>query len=272
VAGARRAGPRPLILTIGGVAPAWVYATTRRASLWLIVAAFAAAHLAFDWRARDFDATLYPLARRGRLFCPLLTRRRNYDSSERGWTVTILSSGDRWRIAPPPASSSHPCRLTRRRAVAGRDPRVGGADDRAGRRRAGGDAGGLRLRLKLLAAFGTSALMLAFLLGIAIAQPENVQAYTLPAGLYLLALGFAWRRSPALIEPHLDANEGLQLAGMLAIVLPAAEQAWEPGGGRFGLELIGVGLVLLAAGVTVSARWLVVGGVLTLTGVALAGC
>jgi hypothetical protein len=123
--------------------------------------------------------------------------------------------------------------------------------------------------LRLVAAFGTSAIMLAVLFGIAIAQPENVQAYTLPAGLYLLVMGLAWRRSPPLIDPHLDTNEALQLAGMLAIVLPAAEQAWQPDGGRFGLELIGVGLALAVVGLAVSARWLVVGGVLTLTGVAL---
>ncbi len=51
--------------------------------------------------------------------------------------------------------------------------------------------------------------------------------------------------------------------------LPPAEQSFEPGGGKFGLELIGIGLALLAVGLLFHARWLVPTAILTLTAVSL---
>ena len=77
------------------------------------------------------------------------------------------------------------------------------------------------------------------------------------------------RQIDPLIDRHLDAHEAVMIAGMLVVLLPAAEQSLAPGGGRFGLELIAAGLILLAAGLGLSARWLVVGGVITLTTVAV---
>ena len=59
------------------------------------------------------------------------------------------------------------------------------------------------------------------------------------------------------------------VAGVLMLVLPPAEQSFAPGGGRFALELIAIGLLLLAVGLALYGRWLVAGGVLTLTGVAV---
>jgi hypothetical protein len=111
--------------------------------------------------------------------------------------------------------------------------------------------------------------MAAVLCGIAILQPANVQAYTLPLGLYLVALGLSRRNSPDFLGPHMSIGEAVTVAGILAIVLPPAEQSFEPGGSIYGLELIAYGLLFLAVGLVLASRWIVAGGVLTLSGVAV---
>jgi hypothetical protein len=127
----------------------------------------------------------------------------------------------------------------------------------------------VRLRLRWLWTAGSAGLLAALLMGIAITEPGNVQVYTLPVGVYLLALGLSYRRSPSFFGPHMVMHEAVIVAGLLVMVLPPAAQSFAPGGGRYGLELIAGGLVFLVLGFVLVSRWLAVGGVLTLTGVAV---
>jgi hypothetical protein len=130
-------------------------------------------------------------------------------------------------------------------------------------------AEGLRLGTRWVAVPGTMGLLVATLLAIAITEPANVQAYTLPAGLYFIGLGLTYRRSPELLGPHLLAHELALIAGVAILLLPPAEQSFAPDGGWYGLEVIGLGLALLVAGMVLGARWLVAGGVAALTAVAV---
>jgi len=261
-----------LILGVGVVGAASAFPVTRRPSLWLVAGGFAVAALPFAWRRQGYDPALVPIAyaaAAGLLFAMLMGDRR-YQRDERGWTLTLLSWG-LWGVACVAAAilldrrdddplTTKPLATTQEWAVFA----IAVAATAAAI-----VVEGARLRQKGVAIAGTAGLLIAGLLGIAIAQPENVQAYTLPAGIYLIATGFAWRRSRPVIDPHLSAHEAVMIAGMLVLLLPAAEQALEPGGGRFGLELIAAGLLLLAVGLGLAARWLAVGGVLTLSIVAL---
>jgi hypothetical protein len=111
--------------------------------------------------------------------------------------------------------------------------------------------------------------MAALLLGIAIARPGNAQAYTLPAGLYLIGLGLAFRRSRPLIPEHMDLNELAFAAGSLLLSLPPAIQSFDTEGQGYLLELVVLGLLLLGLGFVVSGRWLVAAGVLTFTGIGI---
>jgi hypothetical protein len=61
----------------------------------------------------------------------------------------------------------------------------------------------------------------------------------------------------------------LLVLGLLFLLLPPAAQSFEPGGSRYGLELIAEGLLFLVIGFTMTMRWLVVGGVFALSGVAI---
>ncbi len=106
-------------------------------------------------------------------------------------------------------------------------------------------------------------------MAIATWQPTNVQAYTAPIGLYILALALTFRSSPMLFAPHLAVHESMTLLGAAFLVFPPAEQSFEPGGGEFGLELIGIGIALLLVGLLLHARWLVPSAILTLTGVSV---
>jgi hypothetical protein len=67
----------------------------------------------------------------------------------------------------------------------------------------------------------------------------------------------------------MDLHEGLIVVGTLFIVLPPAQQGFNPGGEIYGFELMGIGLLFLFAGLILHARWLVPAGVLTITGVAV---
>lgn len=128
---------------------------------------------------------------------------------------------------------------------------------------------GWRLRRTIVLLPASAVAMVAVLLAIGLATPANVQWYTVPIGLYLLAAGLVLRRSPFFIPPHLRWHELALLAGVGFIVLPQAEQAFEPGGDAWGLVLIAEGLVFLAVGFVLQARWLVPAGVLVLSGVAI---
>jgi hypothetical protein len=130
-------------------------------------------------------------------------------------------------------------------------------------------AEGLRLRLRWVWLGGSVGLLAALLMAIATFEPENVQAYTAPLGIYLIAVGLTFRHSPEFFGDNIYAHEALMVAGALFLVLPAAEQSFEPGGGKFGLELLGIGVAMLLVGLLLHARWLVAAAVVTLTATAL---
>jgi uncharacterized membrane protein len=110
--------------------------------------------------------------------------------------------------------------------------------------------------------------MVALELAIATQQPGNVQTHTIPAAIYLAAVGLTARsREP--LSPNLGWHELLQLLGAALLVIPQAEQGFEPGGARWGLVLLIEGAALLAVALALGARWLGVSAILTITGVAL---
>jgi hypothetical protein len=265
-------GQATLVLAIGALGPALAFVTVRRPLLWVIAEAFAIAGVIAAWEWRAFDPSNLPLvlAAIAAVLTIALTSRRSYAGTERGWSVTLLT----W--VPWLAALAASVALLAQRA----DGLAAGESLVRTREWAvlaitvalahsAVLLEGVRLGTRWVGVLGSAGLLVAGLLAIAITQPDNVQAYTLPSGLYLIALGFVWGRSVALIDPHLYAHEAVMVAGMLVGLLPAAEQSFAPNGGRFGLELIAAGLILLAAGLALSARWLVVGGVLTLTTVAI---
>lgn len=117
---------------------------------------------------------------------------------------------------------------------------------------------------------GASALtMVATLFAIAITEPANVQWYTVPAAVYLLAVGLLLGRTPRPLSPHISIHEVVLVAGSLALVLPPAEQSFEPSGGLWGLLVLLEGGVLLAVGLVLVERWLATAGVLAISGVAI---
>ncbi len=110
--------------------------------------------------------------------------------------------------------------------------------------------------------------MVAVELAIATQEPGNVQAHTIPAAIYLAAVGLT-ARSTQPLSPNLGWHEVLQLVGAALLIIPQAEQGFEPGGARWGLVLLIEGAALLAVALALGARWLGVSAVLTLSGVAI---
>ncbi|MCC6387022.1 MAG: hypothetical protein IT302_06540 [Dehalococcoidia bacterium] len=129
-------------------------------------------------------------------------------------------------------------------------------------------AEGFRLGRRALWLPASAGLLAALLMAIATREPANVQAYTAPVGVYLIVIALTYRDTRSLIEPHLELHEAVMLIGALHLVLPPAEQSFEPGGGKYGLELIGIGVALLVTGLGLHARWLVAAALLTITATA----
>ena len=127
---------------------------------------------------------------------------------------------------------------------------------------------GYRLGVRWAYLLVSALVMVAFELAIAMLEPGNVQAYTIPAALYLALVGLTMRPSERLSE-HLGWHEVLQVAGAALLVIPQAEQGFEPGGARWGLVLLVEGLALLGVAIALNTRWLAVTAVVTLSGVAL---
>ena len=123
-----------------------------------------------------------------------------------------------------------------------------------------------KLRAFLVA--GSAVLLLALELGIATLDPSNVQAYTIPAAAYFIALGLLLRSNRYILRPHLTVDELCMLAGAAFLVLPPAKQSLD-GEAVMGLVLIAEGLALFVAGLLISQRWLTVSGTLTLGGAAV---
>jgi hypothetical protein len=124
---------------------------------------------------------------------------------------------------------------------------------------------GLRLWKRWVWTGGSAGLLAALLMGIATYEPGNVQAYTAPIGAYLAFIGLTFRRTPEVFREHLLAHEAVMLIGAAFLVFPPAEQSFAPGGGYYGLELIGIAIVMIGVGVVLHGRWLVAAGIATLT-------
>ncbi len=127
---------------------------------------------------------------------------------------------------------------------------------------------GRRLGIGWAALPASALIMVALELAIATLEPANVQAHTIPAALYLAIVGLL-ARTPERLSRQLGWHELLQLAGAALLVLPQAEQGFDPGGARWGLVLLIEGIALLGIAMVLGARWLGVSGVFTLSGVAL---
>lgn len=128
---------------------------------------------------------------------------------------------------------------------------------------------GLRLWKRWVWTGGSAGLLAASLMGIATFEPTNVQAYAAPIGAYLVFVGLTFRRTPELFNEHLLIHEAVMLAGSLVLVLPPAEQSFAPGGGYYGLELIGISVAMIIVGLLLHGRWLVAAGIATLTATAM---
>jgi hypothetical protein len=265
-------GRLALLLGLGGLAACRVAATQRRAALWLVGAAFGGLALGALWRLAGGRGDDLPLAYLllGVVLWAALARWRDYRSDERGVSMTLLS----WSGAAVALLLAFDRLAVRADALAGGNSLV--------RTRAWAMLAivlavvmaqitleGVRVRRRPIWLLGVAGLTAALLLAIAIARPGNVQAYSLPVGAVLLALGVTWARPRDTFGVNLSDGEAVTLVGLLVLTLPAAVQGWGPNGTRYGIELIGMGALFLALGVPLGARWLVAGGVLTLSGVAL---
>jgi hypothetical protein len=267
-------GVATLVLALGTFGPALAFPATRSWPLGGIAAVFGAFAVGFGWAWLEIDTALLPLAYAAvaAALTGVLTPLRRYEPGERGmmvvvlsWAPWLLAVGSAWVLLLRRAAGlglGDAVELTREWAVVAMIVAAGSAAV---------VAEGIRLRQRWVWTSGGWGLVLALLLGIAIAQPDNVQAYTLPVGLYLVALGLGYRRSPEFFGTHMNTHEAVIVAGLLFFTLPPGQQSFGPGGGKYGLELIAGGLVFLALGLTVASRWLVAGGVLTLSAVALRG-
>jgi hypothetical protein len=127
---------------------------------------------------------------------------------------------------------------------------------------------GWRSSDRYLLVMGSILVMFGGELFIAMTQPSDMHAYTLPLAAYLVGLGLSFRRSEPLFGRHMEAHEFLFLAGAAVLVLPSAWAAFQPDGGLWGIVTIIEGLGLVALGLVLLQRWLVAPGVLTIVGAA----
>ncbi|HMO95379.1 MAG TPA: hypothetical protein PKD27_04605, partial [Tepidiformaceae bacterium] len=122
---------------------------------------------------------------------------------------------------------------------------------------------GVLRRQRTLVYWGAAVLVGSVELAVASLEPTNVQAFTIPVGLYLLALGFLVRRATPFFGRHMYSNEALLALASLVFVLPPAQQSLTPGGEAWGLMVIAMALGLLVLGLAFAQRWLTVAGVVT---------
>jgi len=125
------------------------------------------------------------------------------------------------------------------------------------------------LRSRFAAALSSIAAISALLLTIAIWQPDSVQAYTLPVGIYLVLFGLVVRHSLNLVDRHLMLHEAVLLVGVGYIFGPPVSNGLEAGGAGWGFLVLGEGAIFILIGLLLASRWLTVGGVLSMSGVAM---
>jgi hypothetical protein len=113
------------------------------------------------------------------------------------------------------------------------------------------------LRRFEMAAGASAVLMVALLLEVGHFRPENVQAYTAPLGVYLLAAAFLALRMREPSEGLRALVGPLQALGAVVLMGPSLEQAWQDGGWPYALILLGEGLLLLGVALVLRSVWLV---------------
>ena len=128
---------------------------------------------------------------------------------------------------------------------------------------------GRRLGDRRMLLVASAIAMASLLMAVAIARPDNVQAYTVSSAVYLIALGLVVRRSPPFIGSHLVVHELATVGGVLTLVLPQAEQSFDPGGAWWGGVLLLESMAFVVVAFLLHARWLSVAGVLTASGVGI---
>jgi len=93
----------------------------------------------------------------------------------------------------------------------------------------------------------------ALLLYIGHFRPDNVQAYTAPLGVYLLAATSLALRLRALPDSIAVLLQPIQALGAAILMGPSLAQSWDDGGWPYALLLLGEGLLIL--GVALVQRW-----------------
>jgi hypothetical protein len=107
-----------------------------------------------------------------------------------------------------------------------------------------------------IAAGATALMMVALLLEIGHFRPDNVQAYTAPLGVYVLAgslLALRLRTLPADVRDAVGIGE---LLGTLLILAPTFLQSFEHGAWAYGIILLVEGLALVGVAVVRRRLWL----------------
>jgi hypothetical protein len=272
-AGERGRGVLAAALALATVGPLFAFLATRRWALIGLANSFLFLAIWAAWRWQELDLTYLPLA-----FAVVATaewtaltgmRRYTRQPSEPNVVIEYISWGP-WLLSAAVSGSllsREQARLEPGQSLVTSEE-WGLAAVVLGLLGAAVTAEGFRLRRRLVWAGGSVLLLGALLMAIATREPGNVQAFTAPIGIYLAALALTFRRSPAIAGEHLQLHEGVMLAGALFLVIPPAEQSFDPGGGKFGLELLGIGIALLLVGLLLHARWLVAAAIATLTATA----
>ena len=127
----------------------------------------------------------------------------------------------------------------------------------------------LRLGFRDVAYGASMGLLLALELVIATAQPDSIQTYSAPAGLYLMGFALSLRTREELFGRHMLLSEGVLILGQAVLILPGMAEALESGMLVFSVLLLGEAIALVFGGLLFGQRWLVVGGVTSLTAVAI---
>lgn len=262
------------VLAAGAAGPALAFVTTRRWTLLGVASAFTSLALAAFWGWRDLPREALPFAfallAAAQWLALTKLRRAALPGDESSVVVLVLSWGS-WIAAAAVAGIT----LGQRQAeLAASEPLVTTADwgftaAVVAMASAAVLAEGFRLGFRWLWMPGYAGLVAALLMAIATREPENVQAYCAPIGVALIVAGLTWRRTPPLFGPNLQLHEALMLVGAGFLLFPPAAQSFDPGGGKFGLEIIGISIGLLLTGLGLHARWLVPAALLALTATAV---
>ncbi len=126
-----------------------------------------------------------------------------------------------------------------------------------------------RLQARWALVSASVAAMAALLLAIAAFRFDDVQAYTVPVGLYWIAFGLIVRRSAQVIERHLMLHEAVLLGGVTILLAPQVREGLQPDGAAWGGIVLLEGALFLLVGFLLASRWLTVSGVLAISGVAI---